>query len=306
MAENVKKQCFPQTAEGEYLDRHAEMRGLARAEAGKAEGRLTFSSPGTVSAQLTVPEGTVCMTSSGLAFETTESGTVAAGESSCTVAACCTESGDRGNVGAGLVTFMTRAPVGIASCVNEQAFSGGADAESDESLRKRVLSSFRRLPNGANAAYYELEAESVEGVAAAVVTPRAFGIGTVKVTVASTSGVPSEEMLTAVRERLDAAREICVDVTVAPPTVKTVNVTVKVDAEEGYNAAEVRSAVAAAVSSFFTGRLLGQSVTLAKLGSVVYGVPGVRNYRITRPTADVAAERTELPVAGTVSVGAWS
>ena len=36
-------QCFPQTAAGEALDRHAALRGLARRDAARAEGTLTFS-----------------------------------------------------------------------------------------------------------------------------------------------------------------------------------------------------------------------------------------------------------------------
>ena len=305
-AEDVRAQSFPQTAGGEYLDRHALMRGLVRAAARKATGSLTFAAPETVSAAITVPAGTVCMTSAGLRFETTEEGVIPAGARTCTVAAECQEAGAAGNIGAGLVTFLTRAPVGVDSCRNDAAFSGGADEESDEKLRSRVLSSFRRLPNGANAAYYEQEAMAVEGVEAAVVTPRAFGIGTVKVTVASASGAPTSALLAAVRERLEAAREICVDVTVAAPTVKSVNVTVKVETENGYDAASVRSAVAAAIASFFSGGLLGKSVTLAELGRIVYAVPGVGNYRFLSPTQDFAAGQTELPVAGTVTVEAWS
>ena len=39
----VVRQCFPQTAEGEYLDRHAQLRGLTRKEAERAEGVIRFS-----------------------------------------------------------------------------------------------------------------------------------------------------------------------------------------------------------------------------------------------------------------------
>ena len=45
-------------------------------------------------------------------------------------------------------------PIGVVQCTNPAAFSGGCDAESDEALRGRVLASYQRLPNGANAAYY--------------------------------------------------------------------------------------------------------------------------------------------------------
>ena len=42
-ADFLEKQAFPQTAAGEYLDRHAQSRGLTRTPAATAAGTLTFS-----------------------------------------------------------------------------------------------------------------------------------------------------------------------------------------------------------------------------------------------------------------------
>ncbi len=64
--------------------------------------------------------------------------------------------------------------------------------------------------------------------------------------------------------------------------------------------------MAAAVTAFFDGSLLGKGVTRAMLGSIIYGVEGVKNYTITSPVSDISASDTELPVLGTLSVTAWS
>ena len=88
-----------------------------------------------------------------------------------------------------------------------------------------MLDSFIRLPNGANAAFYELRALSHAGVEAAVVIPRMNGIGTVGVVIAAPDGVPSEELLQQVQDDLDAVREIAVDVTVLAPEIQAVGVT---------------------------------------------------------------------------------
>ena len=56
---------------------------------------------------------------------------------------------------AGSVLGMTVPPVGVRSCVNPAPFLGGVDVEEDEALRQRVLETYRRMPNGANAAFYE-------------------------------------------------------------------------------------------------------------------------------------------------------
>ena len=51
----LTRQTFPQTAEGEYLDRHAALRGLTRGEAAKAAGTLRFCLKEAAAAAVTVP-----------------------------------------------------------------------------------------------------------------------------------------------------------------------------------------------------------------------------------------------------------
>ena len=71
-ADWVLDQSFPQTAQGEYLDYHAQTRGITRAEATKARGVLCFSASGAVAADCVIAAGTVAMTAGGVKFETTE------------------------------------------------------------------------------------------------------------------------------------------------------------------------------------------------------------------------------------------
>ena len=71
-AQWVERQCFPQTAEGEDLDRHAALRGLERREAAKAEGSIQFSVDTASATDRPIPAGTVCMTAEQVRFETLE------------------------------------------------------------------------------------------------------------------------------------------------------------------------------------------------------------------------------------------
>ena len=152
-ADWVGRQCFPQTAQGDYLDKHAQLRGLERRAATAAVGVLSFETDHPPEADLSIPEGTVCMTAAQVRFETTEAGVLKAGQTSAQVRARAVEPGAAGNAAAGTVRAMAVAPVGVSRCTNPEAFSGGLDAEGDESLRERVLETFRRMPNGANAAF---------------------------------------------------------------------------------------------------------------------------------------------------------
>ena len=164
------------------------------------------------------------------------------------------------------------------------------------------MDSFQRLPNGANAAWYELTACRHEGVAAAKAVGKARGAGTVDVYVSAPDGIPSEKLLTELQTVFQKSREIAVNVQVKAPTAATVDVAVTVKTAEGTDFAKVKTAVEADLAEQFNGKLLGRGVKLAELNSRIYALPGVENCHITAPAADLAANDTVLPVLGTVTV----
>jgi len=170
-------------------------------------------------------------------------------------------------------------------------------------LRQRVLETFRRLPNGANAAFYQQGALTFPEVAAARVLPRSRGIGTVDVIISAQTGLPDEDLLCRVRNWFEQRREIAVDVAVLAPVLKTVDVAVKVKTQESRKAA-VHQAVTEALTGLFDGSLLGRDLLRARLGEVIFGVDGVENYEILSPAADVGVEANELPRLGTLRVEA--
>ena len=301
-ADWVLDQSFPQTAVGQYLDYHAQTRALTRLAAARAEGVLRFSSSGAAAADYAIGEGTTVMTSGGVRFETTEAAVLKKGESYVDVPARAMEAGADGNAVAGAVHIMAAYPVGVARCVNPAAFTGGSDEESDEKLRGRILASFKRLPNGANAAFYEQEAMSFPNVAAAKAVGRARGTGTVDVYVTTHGGAPTDELLDEIEEVLQKKREIAVDVKVKAPTQKGVDIKAELAAEEGWTMQEITDAAKAALGAYFTGERLGEAVYASKLASILYGVEGVENCHLIAPAADISAGATELPVLGTVTI----
>jgi len=298
----VLRQSFPQTAVGEYLDRHAEVRGVTRRGAAPAEGTLRFSLSQASTRNVPIPMGTTCTDASGACFETTAAGTIPAGALFCDVPARAVEPGSAGNVPAQSVRFMVLAPAGVADCANPEAFTGGSDAETDDSLRRRVLDTYRRLPNGANIAYYETQALNIDGVAAVSVLPRNRGVGTVDVVIASETGMPSQALMDTVRETLEHQREICVDLDVIAPRTRTVNVTVGVTVDPDYDGDTVLETVRQTLRDYFSGALLGRPVYRAKLGDLIYKLEGVTNYKMTVPSSDVSALADTLPVLGTLRV----
>lgn len=302
-ADWVNRQCFPQTAQGEYLDNHARLRALERKVATCAKGVVRFFGDAASDMNRPIPAGTICMTPGLVRFATLQDGVLAAGESHVDIPVQAELAGVCGNVIAGSVRVLGVVPVGITGCTNPTAMSGGADAEDDESLRKRILDSFLRLPNGANSAFYEQTALSFEEVAAAAVLPRNRGVGTVDVVVAAQQGVPDTSLLERLNEHFRQCREIAVDVAVCPPETVTVDVAVQIESAQPEETAQ---RVEQALQSWFSGQRLGKHVLRAKLGSIVYGVDGVENYTMSLPAADMRIEKHQLPVLGTVTVEAMT
>ena len=224
------------------------------------------------------------------------------GELTAEVPVLAAEAGSAGNVAAGSVVVMAVAPAGVASCTNPEPCTGGADREGDEGLRARVMDSFRRLPNGANAAFYEQGALSFDQVAAASVLPRSRGRGTVDVVAATLEGMPDEELLGQLTDYFQQRREIAVDVLVRAPEAVTVDVAVKIDG--GADQAGAAERVKTALRQWFTGERLGQDVLRARLGSLIFGCEGVKNYELTAPPEDLSLEPDQLPVLGTLTVEA--
>jgi len=301
-ADWVLNQSFPQTAAGTYLDRHAAMRGLTRAPAAPAAGTLRFSLPAAASADLTVEAGTVCMTAGRAAYRTTAAAVLPAGSLWADAPAEAVEAGAAGNAGAGAVTVLTAAPPGITAVTNPAAFTGGADEEGDEALRARILESYQRLPNGANAAWYEATALSHSGVAAARAVGRARGAGTVDVYVAAPAGLPDAALLAEVQADLSEKREIAVDVLVKAPAPLAVDVSAQIAVEDGADFSAVKAAAESAAAGLFTGRLLGRAVQTADLVALLRGVDGVANCHLLSPAADTAADSGVLPLLGALTV----
>lgn len=295
-------QSFPQTATGKYLDYHAQLRGVTRTAGKKALGTLRFAIDAALLEDLPIAAGTVCTTAGLVRFVTTQDAVIAAGNRYADVPAQAEQPGASGNVPAGSIVWMTKAPTGVAAVTNPEAFTGGSEEEQDDALRQRVLESYSRLPNGANAAFYEQRALSHAGAAAVTVLPRHRGIGTVGVVVATADGEPDAALIDEIQEDLSAAREIAVDVSVMPPECRNVDVSIRLKPKSGTDFEQASQAVGQALRAYFTGSLLGKSVYRAALGNLVYGTQTVENYSIVSPAADIAGDKTVLPRLGTLTL----
>ena len=112
--------------------------------------------------------------------------------------------------------------------------TGGADQETDDELRVRVLDRIRKPPMGGDADDYVAWALSVAGVTRAWCSPLEMGMGTVTVRFmcddlrASNGGFPNASDVAAVQAFLDTVRPVAVkDIFVLAPTPQPISLAVR-------------------------------------------------------------------------------
>lgn len=272
----ILKQAFPQSAAGEYLEKHAALRGITRKTAAAAVGELSFSMEEAREEDVTVPAGTVCSSEEDvyIQFSTDAEAVIPAGSTAVTVAATALGSGAEYNVPAGVVTVMVNPPEYISAVTNASAFTGGADDEADASLRERVLSSYSALNNCINEKSVRELVLTLEDVTDAL--PRLGDDGAVNLYLKTKSGEISESLQEEVADLLGFASICGIEINCIEAEAKSFDVSVLVHMHTGYEEESVLSAVRAAVTDFCAAEKIGKSMNSAAIASAVYPCDGVR------------------------------
>ncbi|MBR2280458.1 MAG: baseplate J/gp47 family protein [Ruminococcus sp.] len=278
--EFIKRQVFPSTATGEYLNRHAYDRGVVRKPAVKAKGEVRFLMSDYAQQAVTVPAGTVVSTSgeNPVRFKTDGEAVIPVGDYFVTVNCTAQMGGISGNVGAGTIDTLITNVVGIDSVTNLWAFTGGNDIESDESLRQRVLDTYKSVSNGTNKSYYKKLALSVEGVYSVNVVPAGRGAGTVDIYIASQNSRASNDLINSVQNLVDSQREINVDALVSTASVDLFTCGIYVTLKDGYDLADVRANIRNSVSEYISTLDVGESVREYPLSSAILKAEGVYDF----------------------------
>ncbi|MFP3153145.1 baseplate J/gp47 family protein [Lachnospiraceae bacterium ZAX-1] len=311
------KNIFPHWAYGEWLDLHAQGDGLVRRPANKAYGILTVrASEGTI-----IPKGfqfaTPAQLSPSILFETIQEATfsgVPEGdvwiEKEIPIQAV--EAGIGGNAAPGTIKLMVKPISGISYISNENAVTGGAPPEDDESLRERILSMVRLGMSyvGCDADYVRW-AQEIQGVGNVSIVPEWDGPGTVKLVILDANGNPAnEQILDAVYghivspdDRLSRLAPIGATVTVSAPTTVTIDISAAVSLKEGENIDTVKERFENSLLPYWAVAASDTSVKYVFVGAILAGTQGVKNYSqltINGGTSDVGIEVGQFPMLGEV------
>lgn len=296
----IANQIIPDTAEAEYLDRWASVWGVTRKAAEFAAGDVTF----TGTAGTSIPAGTTIQRADGIEYTTDASAVLDVGGSA-TVAVTCSTAGDDANTDATTAMSLLQPVAGVNNTVTVAAggITGGADPESDELLRGRLLDRISNPPNGGSASDYEAWALEVPGVTRAWVFPQHLGLGTVGVAFVRDDDSPifpdAGEVAT-VQAYIDTYRPVTADATVFAPVALTVPMTIAINPNTG----AVQAAIQAELEDLFKREAEPDgTIPISHVREAISIAAGEYDHDLVTPTADIVQASNELAVLGSIT---WS
>lgn len=293
-------QLLPHTATApERLDGWGVLLNSPRKAATYATGTVAFinSTNGVV-----VPAGTTFTRDDGTKYDSIASATVVAGTA--TIPLRAQTAGVASDATTGTKLTIASAIAGLASTglVTAPGISGGADQETDDEYRSRLVAAFQSAPKTGTVHDYVRWALEVPGVTRAWAIENNQGAGTVGVTFVQDDDpvdiVPTANEVAAVQAYLDDRRPAGIEVVAFAPTKISVPFTLHVVPDT----AEVRSAVTSALADMLE-RSGGPSTTipLSQVHEAVSLAQGEYDHALTVPSADLVFAAGQVPVLGTVT-----
>lgn len=280
------KQFFPDTADTEFLEKHAGLRGLRRRNATYAAGKGATIS-GNPDAVIAV--GLQIKTEDGRFYETTESAVISSGGTA-VVAVRSLATGAVQNIKTATKGSFMAAPVGVSTDVVLNDVVGATNAESDSSLLERLLNKIRRPAAGGNKYDYKDWALEVDGVEQAYVYPLRRGLGTVDIAITADNGVPSDDTVRRAQEYIDQERPVTAkESKVVKPDVTKVNFNIQVKIS-GVALNDIKTAINNALRDYFNGLIPGDDLIVSQCEAVINNLIGVVDRRFIAPTVNQKAD----------------
>lgn len=294
--EYLGRQLFPDQSDDAYLVRQASLFSITKVSPSYATGQVTFTGvDGSV-----IPAGVVLARSDGEEYTTDAEVTIASGEAVADVTA--TVAGAAGSLVDGLVLAFESPVAGVdATAEVTDVTADGADQESTESLRARVLERLADPPHGGTVADYVAWSKEVAGVTRVWVSPLELGPGTVVVRFArdeDPSPIPDAGEVAVLQAYLDEKAPAHAAVTAFAPVDLPVNFTIEITPDTS----TVRAAVAAELEDLILRQgEPGGTILLSAIQTTIGTSAGVTDYVLTVPAANVTATANQLPSLGSIT-----
>lgn len=232
----ILKQSNPITATDEYLDMWGKGLNVGnRKDATNAVGKVIFGRKLPSEEDIVIEEGVMFSTNPEVYGKlitgiTKERVILKAGDLEVEIMAETVEKGEDANVLPNGFTIINNPPTGIEYIRNPEAFKDGTNRESDEIYRNR----FRKEKFYGTEDAFSNRAREVEGVTFAKTLELSRGPGTTDVLIATSSGIPSDELVERTLNYLLEKRPLGCDLGVIKPEAYIFNTSMKVTLKEGF------------------------------------------------------------------------
>ena len=292
----VARQILPDTAEAEFLTRHASLWNEPRKSEVAASGPITVT--GTTGS--IIPSGTALARADGARFLVSAEATVSAGSASVSVAAVV--AGVAGNCTVGQSLTFTSPVAGIQALASVAApgISGGAAEESDSALLARVLQRIQNPPHGGNTSDYQRWALEVAAVTRAWVYPGWMGIGTVGVTFVVDGRpdiIPLPADVAMVADHIDPLRPVTAQVIVFAPVAVPLTITVRASPPTPAVEAAIRAEIA---DLLFREAEPGGTILISHIREAISIAAGESDHELISPNGNQHALPGNIFVTGSV------
>lgn len=289
-------QVIYDTAELEYLERWCSIWGITRKPAAVATGSVTFA----VQAGSVIPSGTLLQALDGVQYQTTADATITAPTATAPVAAVVAAAA--GNRTTGQSLSLVSPVIGVQTTATAGELSGGADIETDDALRARLLARIQQPPQGGASYDYTTWALEVSGVTRAWVYPAELGLGTVTVRFVrdlDATPIPDAGEVAAVQAYIDARRPVTAQVTVVAPAAVPINFQIQGLTPSN---ATVQAAVQAELQDLLLREAVpGGTILLSHIRAAISAAAGETDYVLVAPAANVTNTTGNMSTMGTIT-----
>jgi len=294
----IVEQILPDKADKETLERIAALRlNQPRKPAQPAEGEASF----VAAAGAVLDVDAVLQASDGRKYRVSVGVTTVGGMNVASIAAV--DAGTLGNADAGLELTLVQPVAGVTNLFTVVApgLAGGIAKESVESLRARVIRSYRVIPHGGSADDYETWALEVPGITRAWCRGNYLGPGTVGLFVMRDNDlipVPNPAQLQEVKDYIEPLRPVTAELYVLAPTEKPVLYSI----HPVPDTSAVRAAIQAELIDLHEREAgLGDTLLISHIREAISGAAGETDHSLTVPSVNVTAATNELLTFGGIT-----
>ena len=300
----ISLNLLPDLAERYWLERHGTQWSIARLPATFSVGDVVFTGVNGTA----IPAGTIVARDDGWEYVTTAGGTISGG--SATIAVEALTAGVDGNTDNGIVLTIASPIASIDDDVTVDVLDSGADEETDDDYRARIIFRIQNTPAGGAEHDYVTLGRTVSGVANIFVFGNYNGIapelGYVTVVVLGVSPlVPGAGILTDVENTLAPIVPVTATLVVDPIVEADINIDISITP----NTSDIQTAIENSIVELFDVEgAPGGTIPLSRLRNAIatagpddYEITDIEVDTISIGVNDIVLVDHEYPVSDTIT-----